>query len=482
MTHENDDDDYNMHMDVKMECEEEVEIVESEVEEEQINEEPSNEPSTSSHQLDPSDPAEDNEQPFSCHHCDKAYRRLEKLRQHLVSHHPEVSVEDATAEYATMEGKCRFLCPYCDRTYTRLDNLDTHMFTHEDTPFHCEQCDEGFDTRRKMHQHRARCTVEMQLLSCPECEMKFTSKRLLTLHMDEHQKVELACEECGQWFDSRSLLDQHWRAKHSKPFQCKICGQTLSRQCKLDQHMKQHNGFPCPECEEVCPTAYSLRKHSLEHKSEAEAEEARERSSRKRPPRPKSFSCEKCPMSYTKQDYLDVHMESEHRASGYTCEHCGLNFVSRTKLKSHSYKHNAKLCPLCGEWVANNFGAHMERHEGVKKQKCPFEGCDALFFRSCDLNVHKRTHTGERPHPCDFPNCNMRFSRRGKMVQHRRTHTGEKPYKCDFENCTQSFAQPFDLTLHIRRHTGEKPFPCRKCGESFILGYLLKKHQKSCDK
>lgn len=354
----------------------------------------------------------------------------------------------------------RYFCQVCKKSFARTDKLRAHL--------------------RNVH-HLS--SPSLKLLSCPHCDKLCTSQRLLTLHLNEHKQKRLPCPVCEKTFASRAQLDKHEVVKHGRQFECGVCGQKVNRQSKLDNHMKQHNGYPCSSCDETCPTWRELRTHKLSHRSELLAAAERKKSQKtKRAHKPKSFGCPSCSMRYTTQDNLDSHMRNGHAPNGYTCEHCGVNFDSKLKLKIHSYKHKAKLCGICGLWVSSNLGAHMTAHEGHKAFQCAVAECGKSFLRNCDLTIHTRTHTGEKPFACDYANCNMRFTRRSKMVVHRRTHTGEKPYKCEFENCSQSFAQPFDLTLHMRRHTGEKPYECDRCGERFILTYILKKHQQTCNK
>lgn len=415
------------------------------------------------------------ERPYVCRTCSRSYSRIEQLRKHLATH-PEVVESEALAEYEIDEAKGRFNCTFCDKSYTRMEKLDIHLFTHDETPFHCEQCDEGFSNRKELRQHSDGCMVEVTLLSCPECDKMFSSKRLLSLHMDEHQDIKLECTVCSMAFPTRILLAQHQRAKHEKAFQCSVCGKQLSRQDKLEKHMLQHNGFPCG----VCGETYKMSRELREHGVAAHDIEMAPGSSRMAKPKP--FACTECPLSYTTQQKLNAHVLDAHDANGYPCDQCGVVFDSKPKMKAHSYKHNATLCGICGEWISNSFGAHMRRHQGLKPYKCQVAGCGKAFLRNCDLTSHTKTHTGEKPFACDFPNCNMKFSRPYKVAVHKRTHTGEKPYRCEFEGCFREFAQSFDMTLHMRRHTGEKPYPCNRCGESFILGSLLRKHQQTCDK
>lgn len=418
------------------------------------------------------------DRPFVCSQCDKGFGRFEQLRKH-VEKHPEVDPASILSKFEA-DDKAKFSCPICERSYTRVEKLDMHMFTHDNVPFHCDFCDEGFTSRRDQKYHQDVCEAETVLIPCSQCDRLFISQRLLALHMDEHNEQTFPCTICGTCFDTRITLNQHCRTKHDKPFQCTECGKQLSRQDKLDDHMKKHSGYPCRDCNQKFKTRRELKKHEEVHEaSQATSLDATTTSPNKSDAAVR-FHCEECRTSYRTEEKLTDHMKDCHDAMGYPCDQCELTFDSKTKMKAHSYKHNAKLCGICGVWISNSFGAHMRRHEGDKPFKCPVAGCDKRFLRNCDLTSHKKVHTGEKPFACDFPNCNMRFARPYRVALHKRTHTGEKPYKCDYKGCQREFTQSFDLTLHMRRHTGEKPYECEKCRERFILASLLKKHQQTC--
>lgn len=407
----------------------------------------------------------DSDKPYTCNVCCKSFARVEYLRNHVQKNHPGSNL----TEISDAGIAAAFVCPFCARNFTRVQKLDLHMLTHGPEPFHCVYCDKSHATRREMREHQETCSTELILLKCDQCEKEFTSQRLLQLHKDEHSDAQFGCPVCGKSFNTRLLLGQHKRTQHEKAFKCNVCGKLLSRQDKLDSHMKQHDGYSCSECGDKYVSRRDLKQHMKIHKPDVEGGA----------PEKKRICCPKCSMTYVTQQKLQAHMQIDHDPTGYQCAECEEKFDSRAKLKLHAYKHNAKLCGICGEWIARGFSDHMKKHEGVKPYPCQVAGCDMRFRRNCDLRAHTKKHTGEKPFACDFPNCNMRFSRPYKVALHKRTHTGEKPFKCQVPNCNREFAQPFDLKLHLRRHNGDKPFEC-VCGGRFILNSQLKKHLQAC--
>lgn len=63
-----------------------------------------------------SSPIEEDEKPFKCQECTKAFRRSEHLKRHIRSVH---STERP------------FHCSYCDKKFSRSDNLSQHLKTHK---------------------------------------------------------------------------------------------------------------------------------------------------------------------------------------------------------------------------------------------------------------------------------------------------------------------------------------------------------------
>lgn len=291
----------------------------------------------------------ESERKFQCRYCERRYGRMEQLRRHVEKGHPEVDIKVAMAGYES----ARFECPICDASYTRIEKLDVHMLTHDDKPFFCDRCDMAFKSRGEMRNHGV-CSGEVVKVKCDICPLTFNSVRLRDLHSElAHDTRVFSCPDCGREFDTRHRLVSHKRTVHEKMFECPICHKTLSRQDKLDYHMRQHNGFPCPECSVLFATRREWREHlaSVHNSREAEENETAASGSAEsgevnkiaKVPRPKPFRCDMCYTSYTTQQKLDVHIRDGHSVDGYSCEHCDMKFESRAKLKVHAYKHNQKV-------------------------------------------------------------------------------------------------------------------------------------------
>lgn len=89
--------------------------------------------------------------------------------------------------------------------------------------------------------------------------------------------------------------------------------------------------------------------------------------------------------------------------------------------------------------------------------------CGKEFASSTKLSRHVKTHSGEMAYRCNF--CHKGFSHSGNFKVHIRMHTDERPYVCGI--CEKACRQQQDLEKHMRTHTGEKPHVCKECLKAF---------------
>jgi len=168
---------------------------------------------------------------------------------------------------------------------------------------------------------------------------------------------------------------------------------------------------------------------------------------RRTKPQRKSYQCELCTKSFTRQGHLDEHRRTHTGEKPYECEICSKTFTQR-----------------------GNLAQHLRTHPGDRPFKCDF--CIKRFSQRAHLVEHRRIHTGEKPFICDM--CNRGFSQQGHLVAHTRTHTGDKPFKCHL--CKKRFSSSGYLLVHIRAHSGDKPHKCDSCDKSFMQLRDLVKH------
>ncbi|XP_075150710.1 uncharacterized protein LOC142224809 [Haematobia irritans] len=260
-----------------------------------------------------------------------------------------------------------------------------------------------------------------------------------TTSNQEEMDVAVACPQCDKVFTNCKAFKSHCINAHVPEDQkcsCPICGAKFTRSYSMYYHMRTRHG---PESV----------KDLL-------------------PQREKTYQCDKCPRSYTKDKYLKRHTKEKHSGTQEQ-----LSSEAGNTKKSKKTEIHRPLCSICGSSFPNKtqLTIHMRRHTGDMPFKC--ELCERAFPRVSELKYHQRVHTGEKPYKCKL--CDKAFRVSAKLSSHMRSHSDERPYKC--KHCEKSFKYSKDLNIHTRVHTGEMPYSCNVCGTKFSQTHLLKVHR-----
>ncbi|XP_028320247.1 zinc finger protein 829-like isoform X2 [Gouania willdenowi] len=189
------------------------------------------------------------------------------------------------------------------------------------------------------------------------------------------------------------------------------------------------------------------------------------------------FKCDVCSKSFTRKDYLQLHMNLHTGEKLFKCDVCSKCFIQKYKLQIHMRIHTGEKpfkCDVCSKCfiLKGNLQVHMRIHTGEKPFKCVV--CSKCFSRKASLQSHMNFHTGEKPFKCDV--CSKCFSRKDNLQLHLNLHTGEKPFKCDV--CSNCYTSRSNLQSHVRIHTEEKLFKCDFCSKCFRWGSNLQSHMR----
>lgn len=102
---------------------------------------------------------------FYCHYCDKAFQKLNYLKQHNNAHHvvklfkchicgKKFDVKEKLDEHATKHfGVKRFQCKNCPKSFNYNSDLKRHGNVHGIKPFECVECQKRFIRKDHMMKH-----------------------------------------------------------------------------------------------------------------------------------------------------------------------------------------------------------------------------------------------------------------------------------------------------------------------------------------
>ena len=165
------------------------------------------------------------------------------------------------------------------------------------------------------------------------------------------------------------------------------------------------------------------------------------------------FICEKCQLSFKRNDTLKFHNEKVHLGLIFKCESCD------------SYSTGRK----------SSLARHIRfKHSGEKEQRkprpCKEEGCSFVGTTGKILRRHIETkHEGVVRFRCHVMNCNFGSSSSKDLNRHSKTHGGEP---CEEEGCQ---AIVTNKKKHAKTHQNES-VSCNHCGAKLKNMEILKKH------
>ncbi|CAM2115306.1 unnamed protein product [Caretta caretta] len=250
--------------------------------------------------------------------------------------------------------------------------------------------------------------------------------------------------------------------------------------------------------------------------------------------------CSECGKSFTRQEYLQIHLKIHRGERPYKCNKCKKSFRHKTSLVLHRYTvHKSERphkCPYCSQLfiLRERFIQHQRIHNEVASRgfndgivsenrdknpqkkgsgrakpdimlsgrpQCPEWG-DARESRgkvreqhgdppdwrqsksTCSktgLRKSKDASTQHRDCMEKRPNTGTElgesFNNCSLLIKHHQTGAEKSAYKCS--ECRKSFTQEKYLQIHLRTHKGERPYKCKECGKSFSRSSVLKDHSMS---
>ncbi|XP_017576982.1 zinc finger protein 236 isoform X2 [Pygocentrus nattereri] len=435
----------------------------------------------------------DNDRPYKCTFCSKAYKKSSHLKQHVRSHTGErpykcvqcskgfASSGVLKAHIRTHSGLKAYKCLLCDTTFTTNGSLRRHMTTHSDIrPYMCPYCQKTFKSspncRKHMKTHRFELaqqlrqqgsaeaqpledpmgvagTVEDQMGGTNSVKDPMSSANTVedpmsgTRTVAHDLQVEMQVGPTG--------LTQPTSAMGAEPqAMLQVVGgvQQVALQTQLGegtlvqdadtfvstQHISQYEtpALPQPAYDQPALTqAFSISEGFSQQPSLSAVQQLQDSS---------TLESQALTSTYHTQSLL-------------TTETAGL-LQESTEGQLHLIRQTQQY--------------QDEEESNRRAYRCSM--CDKGFKKSSHLKQHVRSHTGEKPYRCNL--CGRSFVSAGVLKSHLNTHTGVKAFKCNV--CDSSFTTNGSLNRHMIIHLNTKPFKCSLCEESFRTHLLRRKHMK----
>uniref|UniRef100_A0A1B0CX91 Putative c2h2-type zn-finger protein n=1 Tax=Lutzomyia longipalpis TaxID=7200 RepID=A0A1B0CX91_LUTLO len=359
--------------------------------------------------------------PFRCDICSKTFGRKDQLKRHRQVH-GEAWVEDEEPD----DGKCKICVENCtNRDHGAIGEDSKPPEEDAGTSGAAEGMDVAQEDENDANSGNEEMKAKEKKFLCTICGVGYARAADVARHELTHTaepkkpSIPIICEICNKTFSRKDHWKKHMRlhgiflakgrhkgfAEHEN--QCNFCGEVFQDKEQLTYHRTIHAksfaSHSCYVCKAMFETTEELRSHYMTHTDIIQGETSQE------PP---------------------ATTPKETPKKKYSCNHCELSFISRSKLAKHHRK-----------------------HQNAKKYSCT--KCGKSYDDEFKLDRHMRVHSGTTDHVCLV--CNRHFPEAKNLKRHMMTHTGEKPYQCEY--CTKTFTQSSNWVRHQKVHedpvTGE---------------------------
>ncbi|XP_051801040.1 zinc finger protein 224-like isoform X2 [Acanthochromis polyacanthus] len=400
-----------------------------------------------------------------CPICSRCFRYAHKLARHMRTHTKEKP----------------FICPICATTFSQSYHMTRHLRNQHGAGQHvCSTCGESLGSYAELQSHKR--THKSQVLSCPDCNEKFTNSDVFSCHIKSHSENQSSQTEAqssqqadGSEVKSNDANDDaisgngnspekeiNLVTEDKNPIEGK--SQVGGRKKEKVTCKTKTKGHFCPICVgKRFRGPNKLARHMRTHTKE------------------KPFTCPVCAMTFSQSYHMTRHARNQHCFSQYICSKCGKSYGSWLELKAHKKTHAIEglTCLACDKQFKEKaaLASHLKLHKEVQSspRNLICGDCGKVFGRLYHLKRHIVTHRKAGNGECYMcPDCQKTFAFPEDLNKHLEIHVKENNGTCP--KCNETFSSPEELEAHMGVH--QKSYACSTCGKKFKVEYALKKHEQ----
>ncbi|BHF73626.1 hypothetical protein SprV_0401670800 [Sparganum proliferum] len=287
----------------------------------------------------------DEDQDYTCLHCDRTFTSHIGLVGHLRIHRPETG--EPVPGAPTYTHSTRLQCPHCPRTLTHRMGLFGHMRIHES----------GVDR-----------SPDSSIMSNPTPTSSPCAPTAPPA--TDTDTTDFACPHCPRTFTSRIGLVGHLRIHRTETGEPVPGAPTYTHQARRN----------CPHCPRIFTHRMGLFGHMRIHESGIDRSPDTSNTSTAPSPTLAPSSCASITTTPTTASSVD-----DTDTADFSCPHCPRTFTSRIGLVAHlrihrtetgepvpgapTYTHQARLnCPHCPRTFRHRMGlfGHMRIHDDLR--------------------------------------------------------------------------------------------------------------------
>ncbi|XP_056299190.1 MDS1 and EVI1 complex locus protein EVI1-B-like [Pseudoliparis swirei] len=260
-----------------------------------------------------------------------------------------------------------------------------------------------------------------------------------TMAPDIHEDSQYHCEDCDQHFESRDQLQDHQLQDHQDHQDHQLQDHQLQdHQDHQDHQLQDHQDHQDHQLQDHQLQDYQLQDHQdhqdhqlQDHQLQDHQLQDHQDHQLQDPQKPPSSGlhpgeASEAPPPPALRPLLVAH-------GLQACQECDQVFPDVQSLEAHGPAHSEEReyrcdqCPKAFNWKSNLI-RHQMSHDSGKHYEC--ENCSKQVFTDpSNLQRHIRSqHAGARAHAC--ADCGKTFATSSGLKQHKHIHSSVKPFMC----------------------------------------------------